>query len=62
MKVDEINISVSNAIAKILRNTTLTEQERENEINRVKQAAQKKLKELGPAPKAGADIQGALIP
>lgn len=62
MKVDEINISVSNAIAKALRNTTLTEQERENEINRVKQAAQEALKKLGPAPKKGADVQGSMIP
>jgi hypothetical protein len=63
MKVDEINISVSNAIAKVLRNTTLTEEERENEINRVKQAAQQKLKELGPPPKTtGAEAQGSLVP
>lgn len=62
MKVDEINISVSNAIAKALRNTSLTEQERENEINRVKQAAQEALKKLGTAPKPGAELQGSMIP
>ena len=63
MKVDEINISVSNAIAKALRNTTLTEEAREKEINRVKQAAQQKLKELGPPPKTtGAEAQGSIVP
>ena len=63
MKVDEINISVSNAIAKALRNTTLTDEERENEINRVKQAAQEALKKLGPPPKiTGAEAQGSIVP
>ena len=51
MEVEAINISLSNAIAKILRNPTLDENQREIEIERVKKAAREKLNKLGPAPK-----------
>ena len=60
IEVEAINISLSNAIAKILRNPSLNENERTIEIERVQEAARDKLNKLGSAPKDSP--AGAMVP
>ena len=58
--LDAINISLSNAISKILADVSLDEDTKNSAIERIKIAAANKKKELGPAPTA--TTTGPLIP
>ena len=58
--LDAINISLSNAIAKILADVSLDEETKNSAIERIKIAAANKKKELGPAPTT--TTTGPLIP
>ena len=60
LKLDAINISLSNAIAKVLADTSLTEEQRETLIETIKREAQRKKQELGSPPKG--TMTGPLIP
>lgn len=58
--LDAINISLSNAIAKILADVSLDEETKNSAIERIKIAAANKKKQLGPAP--ANTTTGPLIP
>ena len=58
--LDAINISLSNAISKILADVSLDEETKNSAIERIKIAAANKKKELGPAPTT--TTTGPLIP
>jgi len=60
LKLDAINISLSNAIAKVLADTSLTEEQRETLIETVKRKAQEEKQKLGAPPKS--TMTGPLIP
>lgn len=60
LKLDAINISLSNAIAKVLADTSLTEEQRETLIETIKRKAQEEKQKLGPPPKGS--MTGPLIP
>ena len=60
LKLDAINISLSNAIAKVLADTSLTEEQRETLIETIRREAQRKKQELGSPPKG--TMTGPLIP
>ena len=60
LKLDAINISLSNAIAKVLADTSLTEEQRETLIETIKRKAQEEKQKLGAPPKS--TITGPLIP
>ena len=51
LKLDAINISFSNGVAKILADPALTDEQREAAIKTLEIAVQKKKQELGPPPK-----------
>ena len=60
LKLDAINLSLSNAIAKVLADTSLTEEQRETLIETIRREAQRKKQELGSPPKG--TMTGPLIP
>jgi hypothetical protein len=60
LKLDAINISLSNAIAKVLADTSLTEEQRETLIETIKRKAQEEKQKLGAPPKS--TMTGPLIP
>lgn len=60
LKLDAINLSISNAIAKVLADTSLTEEQREGLIETIRREAQKKKQKLGSPPKG--TMTGPLIP